>query len=291
MFIPLNTAAYTPNTLNRASPKQANQSTGNGFFTTPGRTVSGKLARAVSPTFADVWSQPRLFYNSLLPIEQQFLINAIRFEMSHLQSQTVKENVIIQLNRISNDIATRVARVIGVAAPTPDPTFYNNNVTSFVSIFNKTLLKIDGLKIGVLASVSANGSITQGSQLKASFAAQNVDVLVVGETLANGVDLTYSAADATAFDGIIVADGADGLFTTTPSPLFPAARPLDILSDGFRWGKPIGALGSGARAFANAGVVSGPGVFVADSAGSQFVADFENGLKQFKFLNRFAMDS
>src|SRR6266536_917355 len=114
MFIPLNTAAYTPNTLNNGFPAQANQTTGRGFFTTPGRTASGNLIRAVSPTFADVWSQPRLFYNSLLPTEQQFLINAIRFETSHLTSSIVKQNVIIQLNRISNDIAKRVASVIGV---------------------------------------------------------------------------------------------------------------------------------------------------------------------------------
>ena len=76
-------------------------------------SVSGNLLRATSPTFADVWSQPRLFYNSLTAVEQQFLINAIRFEASHLTSEIVKQNVLIQLNRVSNDIAKRVAEVIG----------------------------------------------------------------------------------------------------------------------------------------------------------------------------------
>ncbi|KAJ4304333.1 hypothetical protein N0V88_001946 [Collariella sp. IMI 366227] len=60
------------------------------------------LVRALSPTFDDHWSQPRLFYNSLTPVEQQFLINAIRFETSHVKSATVKQNVLTQLNRFTD---------------------------------------------------------------------------------------------------------------------------------------------------------------------------------------------
>ena len=91
-FIPLNTAAYSPNTLNSFSPQLANQSSGSGFFTSPTRGIpsSSTLVRATSSSFSDVWSQPRLFFNSLVPAEQQFLINAVRFEASHLTSPVVK---------------------------------------------------------------------------------------------------------------------------------------------------------------------------------------------------------
>jgi catalase len=90
MYIPLNTAAYSPNTLNKGSPKQANQTNGRGFFTAPNRKASGSLVRTVSSTFADAWSQPRLFFNSLRPVEQQFVVNAMRFETSQLTSDVVK---------------------------------------------------------------------------------------------------------------------------------------------------------------------------------------------------------
>ncbi|KAI9786582.1 MAG: hypothetical protein M1839_006131 [Geoglossum umbratile] len=297
MFIPLNTAAYTPNTLNDGAPLQANQTVNNGFFTTPGRSVSGKLLRAVSSTFADVWSQPRLFYNSLVPAEQQFLINAMRFEISHVQSSVVKQNIIIQLNRVDNDLAQRVARVVGVPAPAPDPKFYNNNKTDFVSIFSKPLLKIDALKVGVLATVSQSigggASLKQAQMLKDAFQKDGADVIIVGETLSPGVDQTYSSADATGFDGIIVTDGADGLFgANSSSTFFPTGRPGQIVTDGFRWGKPIGALGSGKSALPASGVVNGPGVFTADSSDlPKFVTTFEGGLKTFKFLDRFPLDS
>jgi catalase len=113
MFIPLNTAAYSPNTLNNGSPRQANQTQGNGFFTAPNRGGSGKLVRAVSSTFTNVWSQPRMFFNSLLPVEQQFVVNAMRFEASQVKSDVVKNNVLIQLNRVSHEIAVRVATALG----------------------------------------------------------------------------------------------------------------------------------------------------------------------------------
>ncbi|KAH0559365.1 hypothetical protein GP486_004120 [Trichoglossum hirsutum] len=296
MLIPLNNAAYTPNTLNDASPQQANQTVNNGFFTTPGRTVTGRLLRAISSTFSDVWSQPRLFYNSLVPTEQQFLINAIRFEVSHVQSATVRQNIITQLNRVDNDLAKRVASVVGVPAPAPDSTFYNNNKTAFVTIYSKPLLKIDALKVGVLVSavpaLGGNGSLAQAAALKAAIQKDGADVIIVGETLAPGVDQTYSSADATGFDGIIIADGADGLFKAdSSSALFPTGRPTQIVTDGFRWGKPIGALGSGKAALSAAGVNQGPGVFVADSSSlNSFVTSFEGGLKTFKFLDRFPLD-
>jgi catalase len=273
---------------------QANQTTGNGFFTAPDRTVSGNLVRIKSPTFSDVWSQPRLFYNSLIPVEQQFLINAIRFETSHIISNVVKQNVIIQLNRVSNDIAQRVARVIGIAEPAPDPTFYNNNSTAFVSIFNHSLPTIATLNVGLLATTSSAGSMSQAAALASAFAQAGTNPIVVAEALTSGVNQTYSAADATGFDGIIVTSGAEVLFTNaSSSSFFPAGRPLQILLDGYHWGKPVGALGSASpTVFNDAGIGARPGVFFGNSADlTGFVTAFEGGLSQFRFIDRFPVGS
>lgn len=299
MFIPLNTAAYTPNTLNSGFPAQANQTTGRGFFTAPNRSASGKLIRAVSSTFSDVWSQPRLFFNSLLPAEQQFVVNAIRFETSNIQSKIVKNNVLIQLNRISHDIAVRVAEALGMTAPPSDPTFYNNNVTTGVSVFKNKLLRLDGLKVGFLTSVTAAGTTNPSynsslSTLQAGFASVGVDLVVVAESLVSGVNQTYSATDASNFDGIIVSDGTAGLFTananSSTSTLYPAGHPLQILVSGYRWGKPVGAIGSGSQAFTAAGIPTGtPGVFTVP-AGGNITSVFADALRTFKFLDRFELD-
>ncbi|KAF2115260.1 catalase-like domain-containing protein [Lophiotrema nucula] len=313
MFIPLNTAAYSPNTLNNGSPRQANQTVGNGFFTAPNRGGSGKLLRAVSSTFADVWSQPRLFFNSLLPAEQQMVVNAMRFETSQLKSNVVKNNVLIQLNRVSHDVAVRVASALGLTAPAADPTYYHDNTTTGVSVARDPLLKIDGLKVGYLTSNSAASAANSSFiSFKASLAALNVGLVVVSESLGDGINQTYSATDASNFDAIVVGDGTAALFTassnlananSTTSPtygnstrntfstLYPAGRPLQILESAYRWGKPIGAIGSGSRALGAASFVPGtPGVYAVSDA-TALVDSLAEGLKTFKFLDRFPLDS
>ncbi|KAI1281443.1 catalase [Xylaria sp. FL0933] len=294
-----NTAAYSPNTLNGGFPQQANQTVGRGFFTTPSRAVTGHLVRGLSSTFNDHWSQPRLFYNSLEPVEQQFLINAIRFETSHLQSTTVKQNVLGQLNKISNDVAVRVATALGMTAPAPDPKFYHDNTTAGLSITKDKLPTIATLKVGILTSIADNATaMAQAKDLKARFTSGGLTATIVAERLASGVDKTYSAADATDFDAVVVAAGADaaGIFNLTPgSPLYPPMRPLQIATGAYLFGKPIAYFGGSApsqmlRAAGFAANNASAGVFVNGDL-DQMVKSIEDGLKTFKFTSRFPLDS
>ncbi|KAI2623865.1 CATB protein [Hypomontagnella submonticulosa] len=289
---------YTPNTLNGGFPQQASQTNGRGFFNAPIRSTSGKLVRSLSPTFDDHWSQPRLFYNSLTPVEQQFLINAIRFETSHLQSTDVKKNVLGQLNRISNDIAVRVATALGLEAPAPDATYYHDNTTAGISITNETLPTVATLKVGILATVNkANGTnaLDQAKSLKQSLGSANLTVTVVAESLADGVDKTYSAADATDFDAVVVTSGADaaGLFKlTAPSPLYPPLRPLSIASAAFLFGKPVGYFGgdSPSDALVAGGVdPKADGVYASADA-TTMANGIVDGLKTYKFTDRYPVD-
>ncbi|KAI1754374.1 catalase [Xylaria castorea] len=297
-----NTAAYSPNTLNGGFPQQANQTTGRGFFTAPSRTASGNLVRGLPSSFDDHWSQPRLFYNSLEPVEQQFLINAIRFETSHLQSTTVKENVLQQLNKISNDVANRVATALGMNAPAPDPTFYHSNTTAGISITNGTLPTIATLKVGILSSITTDSTLAlnQAQQLKDRLNASGLVITIVAERLGRNVDKTYSAADATDFDAVVVTAGADaaGVFDLaprSPSALYPPLRPLQIASTAYLFGKPVGYFG-GAKAsqtLQSAGFTANgtnAGVFVSGDL-DQMVKSIEDGLKTFKFTGRFPLDS
>jgi catalase len=201
---------------------QANQTVGKGFFTAPNRKCDGGYVRAISDTFSDHWSQPRLFYNSLTPIEQQFMINAIRFETSHIKNQVVRQNVLTQLNKVSNDVAKRVAAALGMQAPAPDPQFYHENRTAGISIFNYSLPTVSALSVCILASTANNGSLAQAAALKDRLAKDNVFVTVVAETLGNGVGTTYSSADATGCDGVIVTAGSEGIFDPkVQSTLYP----------------------------------------------------------------------
>lgn len=264
--------------------------------------------RAVSSTFADVWSQPRLFFNSLLPVEQQFVVNAMRFETSQLTSDVVKNNVLIQLNRVSHDVAVRVAEALDMTAPEADDTYYHDNTTTGVSVARDPLLKIDGLKVGFLTSTSASGDAA--ASLKSALGDLNVGLTVVAERLGHGIDQTYSATFAGQFDALVIEGSANALFaapgslagsnSTAPkygnstanarSTLYPAGRPLQILQDGYHWGKPVAVFGTTETAFTAAGIESGtPGVY-ASSDVSSLVDQLSAGLHTFKFLDRYPLD-
>jgi len=207
-----------------------------------------------------------------------------------LRSKTVKENVIAQLNKVDNDLAARVAKAIGMSVPAPDPKYYHDNKTAGLSIFNFTLPSIATLKVGVLASTKAKGSVSQASTLKDLFAREKVTVLTVGEVLADGVDMTYSGADATAFDGIVVTAGAESLFEASAlSTLYPAGRPGQILLDSYRYGKPIGSIGTSSSVFNETRISDGLGVYKADDV-ADVVELFKDGLATFKFVDRFPID-
>ncbi|THV03345.1 catalase B precursor [Dendrothele bispora CBS 962.96] len=293
-FIPSSIAPYMNNTLNSGSPRPATQNEG-GFFTAPARrVVDGNYVRDVSPTFLDYWTQPRLFWNSILPAEQQMVVNALRFELGHVQTMmSVRQAMVGQLNRISNDLAVRVASAIGVDSPSPDPQYYHENKTIGLSVFNETLKTVVGLNVAVLSTTNSSDSLNQAKSIAQTLSGKGLNAQVVAEVFADGVDTTYIASDAALFDGVVVADGTSGLFDPLTSSMvatFPPRRPLQIVMDAYSQGKAIVAVGNGNEALSQVGGQERAGVRIVNSTDSTTWDAFEDDLKQFKFLDRYPMD-
>ncbi|PKS11958.1 hypothetical protein jhhlp_001254 [Lomentospora prolificans] len=290
MMIHRNTIHYTPNSLGNDKPMQANQTHGRGFFTTPGRHAEGRYIRTDPESFADHWSQPRLFFNSLTPAEKQQVIDGMRFETSKIESETVKKNVIKQLNKVSNEIAARVAVAHGLDIPEPDPTYYHDNTTRGFNFLKDPLPKIAGLKVGILATVENKESLSQAADLKSKFDGEGVTTVVIAERAAEGVDAPYTAIRANLFDGLIITKGTEKLFDPkVVTALYPPRRPAQTLEDAYRWGKPIAAIGTACKAFENSLVQDGPGVYTHDDT-SSVLESFKEGLRTYKFVDRFPLD-
>ena len=288
---------YTVNTLNNGFPKPATQNAGRGHFSAPARKIiDANYVRTISPTFLDYWSQPRLFFQSLSPAEQQLVINAARFELAKVSSEAVRKAVIAQFNRISNDLAKRVCTALGLPAPAPDTAYYHNNKTSGVSTYGTPLPTIKTLTVAILANASSQSSLSQAATIATGLKAKGAVPKILGQFLTSGVDATYSTAHAAPFDGIIVVDGTDNLFSKKASSatLYPPGRPTEIVRDAFLFAKPIAAVGSGGKAALKAAEVDEKqdGILVVDSNDVGTIPDaFEKLLKQFKFLGRYALDS
>jgi len=107
---------YEPNSFNVGGcPFSA--SVAQGAFHTWPQQVDGMKVREKSPTFYDFYSQATLFYNSLVKWEKNHLTNALRFELSKVETVAIRERMVANLNQVDFELAKAVAIEIGVTPP------------------------------------------------------------------------------------------------------------------------------------------------------------------------------
>jgi len=66
-------------------------------------------------SFADHFSQARQFYRSQTPIEQQHMADALVFELSKVQTPSIRERVVAQLVNVDDALADDVATGLGMS--------------------------------------------------------------------------------------------------------------------------------------------------------------------------------
>ena len=109
--------SYSPNLLNDNSPKQAKQSEGS--FSSVYERVYGHKIHFRSKSFVDHYTQARLFWNSQSAAEKT---QALRFELGHVQKESVRTRVLLQLAQVDHELASRVAKDLGLAVPAANGT-------------------------------------------------------------------------------------------------------------------------------------------------------------------------
>ena len=130
--------------------------------------------------------------------------------------------MIAWFSRISNDLAKRTA--LSLPAPAPDTSYYHNNKTSGVSTYGTPLPTIKTLAVAILAKGYSQSSLSQAATIATGLKSEGAVPRILGQLLTPGVDATYSTSHAAPFDGIIAADGTDGLFwKASLATLYPIA--------------------------------------------------------------------
>ncbi len=82
MDIDTNPANYEPNSINDNWPRETPPAAKRGGFESLAERVDGEKIRQRSPSFGEYYAQPRLFWLSQTPIEQQHIIDGFSFELS-----------------------------------------------------------------------------------------------------------------------------------------------------------------------------------------------------------------
>ncbi|MEP6699886.1 MAG: catalase [Bacteroidota bacterium] len=107
--------SYHPNSLGGGCPFQAKAAEGG--FTSFAEKIDAKKIRARSQSFFDHFSQATLFYNSQSEAEKNHLTNALRFELSKVETLDIRKRMIGLLSQVDKTLAQNVADALGLTVP------------------------------------------------------------------------------------------------------------------------------------------------------------------------------
>ncbi|WP_201578016.1 catalase [Psychrobacter immobilis] len=116
MRVPKTRVLYEPQSLDQSRPRE---SVKHGFESFHEQLDDGVKGRIRAESFADHYSQPRMFYRSQTATEQAHIATAFAFELGKVDTGYVRTRVLSHLIHIDEDLANRVATALGMQLPEP----------------------------------------------------------------------------------------------------------------------------------------------------------------------------
>ncbi|OKI48995.1 hypothetical protein AMK15_34690 [Streptomyces sp. MJM1172] len=87
------------------------------FIEVPVELPAARKVREAPASFDDHFTQPRLFWLSMTPVEREHIIAAYTFELTMCHEQAVKERALSVLANIDPQLCEEVATGLGLARP------------------------------------------------------------------------------------------------------------------------------------------------------------------------------
>uniref|UniRef100_UPI000AB35944 catalase-related domain-containing protein n=1 Tax=Herbidospora sakaeratensis TaxID=564415 RepID=UPI000AB35944 len=261
-------APYRPNSLDGGCPFHA----ADGYVEVPFPVEAGPRGRLAPASYDDHFSQPRMFWRSMSPVEKEHIVAAYTFELSRVYEQAIKERQRRVLAQIDPVLCEEVAAGLGL--PAPAASLIEGRPASPALSQVGEVWPTTGRIIGIVA----------GSDLDALRAVRRTILddgmvplviaptggVLAGEGEPVTVQRTFAAARSVEFDAVLVAGapapgadahGARDAKAGMSGPVDP--RVVLLLNEAYRHGKPIGGWGRAGDAFAAASIPPGsPGVVV-----------------------------
>jgi catalase len=259
---PVGRVSYEPNSLSGDSPRESG-STG---FRSARVSEPGDKSRIRAESFADHYSQARLFYRSQTKHEQAHLASALVFELSKVVHQHIREAMVGHLRNIDGDLAQRVATGLALgslpdAPPTAAPV-REMKPSPALQIIGKMKDTLKGRQVGILVADGSDGAAIaklRKAVLDAGATALLVAPKVGGVKLADGtlqpVDGQLAGSPSVLFDAVGVILSAEGA-----KMLSVESAAIDFVRDAFGHLKGIAVDQGGRALLKTAGVGEDAGI-------------------------------
>jgi catalase len=291
MHNPKGRANYEPNSWSDGGPRESPEV---GFRSYP-EPVQGPRIRARSETFADHYSQARQFYISQTPLEQKHIANALTFELSKVQTPSIRERVVGHLLNIDPVLAATVAQALRLKAMPPPakaarPTRTDLPRSPKLSILQNGPATFAGRVVGALVTDGVDAAML--GALMQSLQAEGATLKLVAPEVGGVVDSAGAWHDAhekleggpsVLFDAVAILPSADGVTVLTT---LPAAR--DFVADAAAHRKFVGIGAHAAPLLEKAGVETDDGFIPLKT--TQDVSRFVATCRKLRFWDRLAAE-
>jgi catalase len=275
MEVPKGEVANEPSSLEPGHPRECHKT---GFTSFPAEEA-GEKVRLRSETFADHYSQARLFYRSLTEPEQRHVAMAFAFELGKCQKTHVRTRMLGHLNNVDAALGKEVAERLGMAGMAdkikPAVTPRDVEPSKPLSQYAKAPKSIKGKKVGVLTTNKAPGKTL--AAIQQALTAEGAEAALIapkagpiktdaGKELAP-VDFLAGAPSAV-FDAVIVVPAAGMV-----EDLLAQAAAIDWIRDAFSHLKVIGYAAAAQPLIDAAGIEPDAGVVnIGDGDLKKFIA-------------------
>ena len=242
MQVPKGRANYEPNTLEPAGPRE---SATRGFSSIEVPMEGGKV-RLRAASFADHYSQARLFFRSVTPQEQKHIGKALTFELSKVDIIAIRKRMLGHLNIIDPSLGATVADGLGMVgeADKIDPGIAPIDLPASpaLRLYGKYPPTLQGRKVGVLLGAGFDAALKEAlvaAIVKEKAAVALIALKVGGVVDATGkkhpADMALAASPSVLFDAVAVLAGpaGDGELTKNPDAvgfLMDACRHLKAIA-------------------------------------------------------------
>ncbi|QCX29216.1 catalase [Nocardioides jishulii] len=289
-------APYKPNSLDGGCPFLAGTLEG-AFADTPVRVPESTKVRENPTSFDDHFTQARLFWLSMSPVEKEHIIRAYTFELGKCYEDAIKERQLQALAQIDPVLCQEVATGLGLPAPEPTEPLADVVPSAALSQVGGTW-PADGRMIGIVVDDTTDPGELQTLR-EAVFGAGMVPLVVAphgGQVAGATAQRTFATARSVEFDALVLAaapvPAPDAIPARDAKAGATGSGALDprvslMIEECWRHAKAIGAFGAGVAALneADPGEAT-PGVVRADDPASLFT-ELQTLLSQHRVWHRF----
>jgi catalase len=281
MQVPKGRVAYEPNSLDQGAPRE---NPALGFKSFP-EEMNGEKQRRRIETFADHYSQARLFFRSMTEPEQRHMVSALAFELGHVETAAIRNRVLGHLANVDASLHKEVEEALGMpgAAEKIEPAVTPRDLkpSDALSLLKKAPATLKTRKIGVLLTDGFDEELLNA--LRASAKTEKAAVVVIAPKLGGAKnsagkltpgDFAISAAPSVFFDALVILASE-----TAAKELSRQATPVDWVRDGFGHLKVIGHTAGAQPLLDRAGVEPDEGIIAVSDKKSigAFIKTARNG--------------